>query len=203
MERSFAECRSPDECQLRRASRRGLQGAFKDAFKTRYCCCRWGRLTRGCGELAGAAPFAAFSACGPESGCCGPCDWAIAPAGGNRLALLPLNIPNFASRPSSNKTTNRASICPTFQPPILSPIWTRVIFGCCPTRTRARAVSPSMMTPSSATSGGGGGGGAVGTITGGGAGGRRVGEKSGRSRVADNWLSGCCAANGLTGAAPG
>src|SRR5712664_83976 len=85
-----------------------------------------------------------------------------------------------------------------------SPICARRIFLFAPARTTARAPSPSITTPKRMRSGGGGGGaggaGACTTGGGGGAGGRRLGEKSGRPSIVDNWSRGC-AATGLASAA--
>src|SRR5882672_12836537 len=71
-----------------------------------------------------------------------------------------------------------------------SPICARRIFLSAPARTTARAPSPSITTPKRTRSGGGGSG----------AGGRRLGEKSGRPSIVDNWSRGC-AATGLASAA--
>src|SRR5262249_21340249 len=119
-------------------------------------------------------------------------------------ALLPANIVKVAIRPPSASTSRLSAIWATFQPPISSPIRTRVILSAEPARTTARTSSPSVTIPNSATSGGeggGGGGSGAATTAGGGGGGRRVGENSGCSRVADRLSSGC-SASGLGRAVP-
>jgi hypothetical protein len=115
----------------------------------------------------------------------------------------PLNILKVAWRLSSLRTNRRFSIWATFHPPISSPTRTRRTSFFDPDWTIARASSASMTMPTNVTLGGSGGGGGGLTIGGGGgAGTRRLGENSGRSRVAER-RSSECTASGLARPAVG
>ncbi len=98
-------------------------------------------------------------------------------------------MPIVTERSSRFSTTARGSISETVQPSILLPGVTLVKTASLGRLTMAMRVSVPTMTPLTARSGAIAGGGAI-TTTGGamkagaGDGGRRVGEKSGRDRVA-------------------